>query len=143
MDPSVWGPHYWFFLHTVAFHYPLHPTSIQKKMYHRLIHHFHQFIPNPSIATTYEKVLQKNPVSPYLDSREDFITWVHHIHNIINIRLEKPTITLQEHYEEFSKHFETRPTRLKRLWQERTKILFTIAILGILMYLWYNKNVLV
>ena len=95
MDPSVWGPHYWFFLHTVAFHYPLHPTSIQKKMYHRLIHHFHQFIPNPSIATTYEKVLQKNPVSPYLDSREDFITWVHHIHNIINIRLEKPTITLQ------------------------------------------------
>ena len=112
-------------------------------MYHRLIHHFHQFIPNPTIATTYEKVLQKNPVSPYLDSREDFITWVHHIHNVINIRLDKPTITLQEHYDEFLKHFETKPDKLKRLWQERTKILFTIAVLGILMYIWYNKNVLV
>jgi hypothetical protein len=29
------------------------------------------------------------------------------------------------------------------MWQERTKIFFTIAILGILMYIWYNKNVLV
>ena len=97
---------------------------------------------SPSIATTYEKVLQKNPVSPYLDSREDFIKWVHHIHNVINVRLDKPTITLQEHYEDFLKYFESKPTRLKRLWKEKEKIIFTVAILAILMYIWHNKNVI-
>ena len=31
LKPQIWGPHYWFFLHTVAFNYPIHP--IQKKFY--------------------------------------------------------------------------------------------------------------
>jgi len=99
MDPKIWGPHYWGFLHTVALHYPIHPTSIQKKMYHRLIHHFSEFIPNHSIKTVYESLLQKYPVTPYLDTRKDFIKWVHHLHNKVNQRLDKPTITLEEYYE--------------------------------------------
>ena len=99
MDPKIWGPHYWFFLHTVALHYPIHPTSIQKKMYHRLIHHFSEFIPNHSIKTVYESLLQKYPVTPYLDTRKDFVQWVHHLHNKVNQRLDKPTITLEEYYE--------------------------------------------
>ena len=30
-DPNVWGPHYWFFLHTIAESYPLHPNDVTKK----------------------------------------------------------------------------------------------------------------
>ena len=30
-DPDVWGPHYWFFLHTIAESYPIHPNSVTKK----------------------------------------------------------------------------------------------------------------
>ena len=30
-DPSVWGPHYWFFLHSVGFTYPELPTDGEKK----------------------------------------------------------------------------------------------------------------
>ncbi len=134
MDPNIWGPHYWFFLHTVAFHYPLHPTSIQKKMYHRLIHHFYEFIPNKSMATVYEKILQKNPVTPYLDTRDDFIQWMHHIHNKINERLQKPTITLQEHYDKFLIHFESKEKKLKRLWKQKAQIIITIFC--VLMYIW-------
>ena len=139
MDASIWGPHYWFFLHTVAFHYPIHPTSIQKKMYHRLIHHFYEFIPNKSMASVYESILQKYPVSPYLDSRDEFIKWMHHLHNKINERLDKPTMTLEEHQEEFLKHFETPPTRLKRIWKEKINLILVLVV-GIT-YLWYRKNV--
>lgn len=99
MDPKIWGPHYWGFLHTVALQYPIHPTSVQKKMYHRLIHHFSEFIPTPSMKTGYESLLKKYPVTPYLDTRKDFIKWVHHLHNKVNQRLDKPTITLEEYYE--------------------------------------------
>ena len=31
MDPSVWGPHAWFFLHTVTFTYPKNPTELDKR----------------------------------------------------------------------------------------------------------------
>ena len=31
IDPEIWGPHYWGFLHTIAFCYPNYPTTITKK----------------------------------------------------------------------------------------------------------------
>ena len=30
-DPTVWGPHYWFFLMTIAISYPLKANELQKK----------------------------------------------------------------------------------------------------------------
>jgi len=136
MDPSIWGPHYWFMLHTMAFHYPLHPTSIQKKIYHRFIHNLHEFIPNPSIASTFQRMLAENPVTPYLDNRTDFIQWMHHMHNVINTRLDKPTLSLVDHYDEFERHFEPRQARWKRLWKEKQKVVYTLFILVSVVYLY-------
>ena len=31
LDPKIWGPHYWFFIHTVAMTYPVRPNAITKK----------------------------------------------------------------------------------------------------------------
>ena len=31
LDPKIWGPHYWFVLHTIALNYPLHPNETSKK----------------------------------------------------------------------------------------------------------------
>ena len=28
LDPAVWGPHFWFFLHTLALTYPNHPNEV-------------------------------------------------------------------------------------------------------------------
>ena len=39
-DPNIWGPHYWFFLHTIAESYPLHPNSVTKKKYYDSIQNF-------------------------------------------------------------------------------------------------------
>ena len=33
-DPEIWGPHYWFFLHTVSESYPLTPNETTKKKYY-------------------------------------------------------------------------------------------------------------
>ena len=29
--PEIWGPHYWFFLNTVAMTYPNYPNKVTKK----------------------------------------------------------------------------------------------------------------
>ena len=31
MDPNIWGPHAWFFLHTIARNYPENPSSQDKQ----------------------------------------------------------------------------------------------------------------
>ena len=139
MDPSIWGPHYWFMLHTMAFNYPLHPTSIQKKTYHRFIHHFHEFIPNRTMSNTFQRLLTENPVTPYLDTRADFIQWMHHMHNLVNKRLERPTISLSDHYYEFNKHFEPKQTRLQRLFKEKKKVVYTLSIIVVVVYLYISK----
>ena len=37
LDPKVWGPHYWFVLHTIALKYPLNPNTTIKKKYYDFI----------------------------------------------------------------------------------------------------------
>ena len=36
------------------------------------------------------------PVTPYLDNRNSFVRWVNFIHNQINLKLNKPKISLQD-----------------------------------------------
>ena len=31
MDPQLWGPHLWYFLHTITFQYPIKPSWNDKK----------------------------------------------------------------------------------------------------------------
>ena len=31
LDSAIWGPHYWFFLHTIALSYPIRPNTPTKK----------------------------------------------------------------------------------------------------------------
>jgi hypothetical protein len=38
LDPKIWGPHYWFFLHTLAMCYPNYPNEVTKKKYYELLH---------------------------------------------------------------------------------------------------------
>ena len=96
LNPEVWGPHYWFVLHTIALTYPDHPNDVTKKKYYDFLHNVPLFLPIKEIGNGFSKMLDKYPVTPYLDSRESFIKWVHFIHNKINVALEKPELTMDE-----------------------------------------------
>ena len=92
LSPTVWGPHYWFFIHTIAMCYPHRPNAVTKKKYYEFVQNIPLFLPVQEIATYFGELLDQYPVSPYLDSRDAFIRWTHFIHNKINQRLEKPVI---------------------------------------------------
>lgn len=141
MDPTVWGPSYWFFLHTIAFNYPKNPTTIQKKIHYRLIHNLHEFIPSKSIANTFVKILEKYPVTPYLDTQKDFIKWMHFIHNKINEKLEKPKITLNEFYLKYYEEYKPKEIKFKEYYRWKEKLIYTLVVMGatgLIVYL-YNK----
>ena len=141
LNPDIWGPHYWFMLHTIAFHYPRHPNDVTKKKYYDFISNIPLFIPVESIATDFSKLIDLYPISPYLDSRESFIKWIHFIHNKINEKLEKPKISLEEFYIEYYEKFKPKDIKMKELYRWKEKLIYTIVILSlvcIILYL-YNK----
>ena len=95
-DPTVWGPHYWFFLMTLAVSYPLKANETTKKKYYDFITNLPLFIPHPKIGNNFSKLLDKYPVSPYLEGKDSFLKWVHFIHNKINVEIGKDEQTLTE-----------------------------------------------
>jgi hypothetical protein len=54
------------------------------------------FIPNVEMGNRFSRLLDKYPVTPYLDKRESFIRWTVFIHNKINAILGKPEMELND-----------------------------------------------
>ena len=141
LDPTVWGPHYWFFLHTLALSYPHHPNAVTKKKYYELIQNLPLFIPVETIGTSFEKLLDEYPVAAYLDSRDSFVKWMHFIHNKINEKLEKPKITLNDFYFRYYEEYKPKDIKMKDYYRWREKIIYTLVVMGatgLIVYL-YNK----
>jgi len=141
IEPCVWGPHYWYILHTIAFCYPLHPNAITRKKYYEFVHNLHIFIPNKNISTSFSQLLEKYPVTTYLDNRESFIRWTHFIHNKINKKLDKPIISLQEFYKIYkkkNKNPEKNNIQIKKIIQKMIYIIILLIFIGAIYYL-YNK----
>jgi len=141
LDPTVWGPHYWFFLHTISICYPLRPNSMTKKKYYEFIQNIPMFIPIESIATYFSKLLDEYPITPYLDTRDSFIRWVWFIHNKINQKLEKPEITLNEFYVNYYESYKPKNDKLMEYYKLREKAIYggiIVSIIGTIYYL-YDK----
>lgn len=134
MDPSVWGPPYWFVLHSVAMNYPVHPTNMEKRNVYRLIEAFHEFIPIASMAKTFQQLVRANPVVPYLDTRADLVKWMHHIHNVVNRRVGKPPMDMADHLEEYARLHDPPPVRLARWWKRSYQVVYTSLIMMVMMY---------
>ena len=141
LDPEIWGPHYWFFLHTIAISYPIKPNDVTKKIYYNFIQNLPLFIPIHEIGNSFSKLLDKYPVKPYLDSRKSFIKWMHFIHNKINILLKKEVITLDEAMEKYYNNYKPKQNKNIEEKKRREKLIF-MGIIFLLIFIsiyFYNK----
>jgi hypothetical protein len=141
LDPKIWGPHYWFFLHTVAMTYPHHPNAVTKKKYYEFIQNLPLFVPVEEISTELEKMINLFPITPYLDNRDSFVRWTHFIHNKINEKLEKPTISLNDFFVEYYNEYKSQNDKLIEFYKLREKLIYSgilFSILGSIYYL-YDK----
>ena len=141
LDPKIWGPHYWFFFHTIALNYPINPNNIIKKKYYDFIINIPIFIPISNIANQFSQILDEFPVTPYLDSRESLIKWFYFIHNKININLEIPEISLKDALHNYFKNYEKKEVIHKNILIKKEKIIFFIVLLIlILISIFLYKN---
>ena len=140
LSPRIWGPHYWFFLHTSAMAYPIKPNTVIKKKFYEFIQNFSLFIPDKKISVSFSKLIDKYPVSPYLDSRDSCIRQTHFIHNKVNRKLEKPQISISKFYAEYYKSYE--PVNIQNIkWKKMKKHIvyaFVLIIFIIITYCFYK-----
>lgn len=138
-DPHVWGPHYWFFLHTVAHTYPLVPNAVTKRKYYDLIQNMPLFLPDPEMGNRFSTLLDLYPVSPYLDSRDSFIRWVHFIHNKVNVALGEEELPLQD--DRYLDHYKSVLPQMKQPWRikEQWLSLGMIVLATCFIYFAYTK----
>jgi hypothetical protein len=140
-DPTVWGPPFWFFLHTIAMTYPLHPnTGTKKKYYDFLYTMLPLFLPVSSMSSYYQQLLQSFPVTPYLDSRDDLVRWMHFIHNKVNQRLEKPEISLAQFYEYYYAEYQPKEKKVlaRYKWIKKCVYMILVLLLCFLGYYFYQ-----
>jgi len=133
LNPSIWGPHYWFFLHTISLSYPHYPNAVTKKKYYDFIQNIPLFIPVETIASSFSKLLDEYPVSPYLDSKKSFISWMHFIHNKVNEKLGKPKITLHDFYKTYYNAYKPTALKYKEYYKLKEKIIYFIIIIFIIL----------
>jgi hypothetical protein len=141
LDPKIWGPHYWFFLHTLAMTYPHHPNSVTKKKYYEFIQNLPLFIPVEEISGEFSKLVDQYPVTPYLDNRDSFVRWMHFIHNKINQKLEKPVITLSEFFVKYYDEYKSKDVKLAEFYRVREKLIYVgiVVVLSGAIYYLYDK----
>jgi hypothetical protein len=92
LPPTVWGPLFWHTIHIVALGYSDQPTYAQKKAAKEFYESLAFLIPCPVCREHYETHLQKNPLTPHLDRRDDLFRWTVNVHNEVNQLLGKPRL---------------------------------------------------
>jgi hypothetical protein len=96
LPPSVWGPLFWHTIHITAIGYPQNPSYAQKRAAKEFYESLSFLIPCPVCREHYSSYLQKMPISPHLDTRDDLFKWTVELHNEVNKILDKPIISQSE-----------------------------------------------
>ena len=140
-DPIVWGPPFWFMLMTLAVSYPLKANEVTQKKYYDFITNLPLFIPHPQIGNKFSGLLDKYPISPYLEGKDSFLKWIHFIHNKINIQLGKDEMTLTEALDSYYEMYKPKEIILREQIKYRKKLIFGGIIVGLLFggYYLYKK----
>ena len=132
---------YWFFLHSVAESYPTTPNATTKRKYYDLIQNFPLFIPIQEMGNKFSELIDKYPVSPYLDTRDSFVRWVHFIHNKLNHLLGKEEISFLMSLEKYRNEYKPKTIFLSDKLKIRKQYILSALILSSLffIFIYYDK----
>ena len=89
------------------------------------------FVPVENIGNSISKLLDEYPVTPYLDSRDSLIKWVHFIHNKVNFSLGIKEITLEEAMSEYYNNYKPKEITVLKDYKQQEKYVFYFILLSL------------
>jgi len=102
-----WGPSAWNFLHHVTFSYPENPTPQEQQDAEQFFSSLRSLLPCEEYKTNFVHELSTFPVDTR--SRYALSNWLVNVHNSVNVRLNKKTLT----YAEATKLYDTECAQCK------------------------------
>lgn len=136
MHPNIWGPGAWIFLHSITLNYPMQPTIQDKKLYYDFFHHVSKILPCETCSTHFQKLLGKYPINFFLESRDTLTKWLVKLHNEINLRLHKPTVSYAQFQSTYKQLYRaTEKPHLTILFYKKRYYQFLVSIIILLLIL--------
>lgn len=96
MNPAIWGPPFWFILHSIALNYPERPTFIERRNHFEFFRNLQNVIPCEECRKNYAMHFRQYPLTPFLDSRQSLLQWTIIMHNLVNRMHGASTMTTDE-----------------------------------------------
>ena len=98
-------PQFWFILTTIGLHYPDIPNEVTRKKYYQLIQNLPVYFPQQPMGTNLVELLDQYPVTPYLNSKVNFLRWIHFIRNKISPPVSNEKSTFVDYLENYYRNF--------------------------------------
>jgi len=93
MDTRFWGPSGWRLLHTITFAYnPKTDKTNTRELFETLPF----VLPCKFCRTSLSEYMEKEPLEPALESRDDLARWLWKIHNMVNAKLRNQKLNTYE-----------------------------------------------
>ena len=93
MNPKIWGPPGWIFLHSIAYGYPNDPTPDEKKAAINFFNSLGHMLPCKTCSESYKKDLvlfkKTNELKKAVENKTNLIKFINLIHNNVSKSLNK------------------------------------------------------
>jgi hypothetical protein len=105
IDPNLWGPSLWNFLHYLSLAYPENPTTDEQEIVYNFLASTQKIIPCEKCRKNFLKHLDAMEVE-VLTSRTNFVRWLYNVHNLVNKDTGKPNFSYDEFIKKYSQEKE-------------------------------------
>jgi len=142
MEPTVWGPKLWFFMHTIALNFPDNPSFEEIRNYESFFENLKYIIPCDKCKLHYTQRLNENPVSKYLTDANSLFIYTIDLHNEVNKSLGKRIYSYDEVSKIYKKHYNNpySMTNFKTKFFTIKSIIIILLIIGIVGLIIYYKK---
>ena len=128
VPPNIWGPNLWGTLHLLCLAGTITPEFVQE---------FAKVIPCPMCAGHFAELLKESPL-PDSDDPNVLFEWSVHVHNLVNSRIGKPLLTVDQAEKRWTTLPEPEPDLVPDP-QFDFKIIIILALLVALIFILLRK----
>lgn len=97
VEPSIWGPHAWVFLHSITFNYPNCPKQEDKINMRNFFNNLQNILPCDKCKNNFLTHIKKRPLTDnILCSKRELIKWLIDIHNDVNKMNGKQSVSYND-----------------------------------------------
>ena len=95
------------------------------------------FLPDPDMGNKFAELLDRHPVTPYLDKRSSFIRWTHYIHNKVNVSLGKDELSFLESLAHFKEQYKPKYIKIVENFHIKKHYIYAIFIVLAAFFIYY------